>query len=127
MAGTGPWSAVAFAQQHRLPIRLVREVITILAQARLLVEVAGAPEHYLPGRDPLQITPGHIIQVLRHAGDDTLALFIQQSASPASTLMDQVDAAIHQVADAHSMPYWLTVGGTAPMLRQADFDKEDDL
>jgi membrane protein len=126
-AGTGPWSAVTFAQQYRLPMRLVREVITILAQARLIVEVAGAPEHYLPGRDPSQITPGDIIQVLRHTGDDTLARFIQQSTSPASTLMEQVDAAVHQVADAHTMPYWLTVRGTAHMLRQADFEKEDNL
>jgi membrane protein len=126
-AGTGPWSVVAFAQQHRLPIRLVREVITILAQARLIVEVASTPEHYLPGRDPSQLTPGHIIEVLRHAGDETLLLLIQQSASPASVLMEQVEAAVQQVASAHSMPYWLTVRGPAHMLSQADIKEEDKL
>jgi hypothetical protein len=105
----------------------VREVITILAQARLIVEVASAPEHYLPGRDPSQLTPGHIIDVLRHAGDETLVLLIQQSASPASVLMEQVEAAVQQVAGAHSMPYWLTVKGPAHMLSQADIKEEDKL
>jgi membrane protein len=126
-AGTGPWSAADFAQRHRIPIRLVLEVADILAQARLIVEVALAPEHYVPLRDPSQLTPGHIIQVLRHTGDDTIARILQQSASPATTLMEQVEAAVQQVASAHPMPYWLAVKGPAQRWSRADIEEEDKL
>jgi hypothetical protein len=41
--------------------------------------------------------------------------------------MEQVEAAVQQVAGAHSMPYWLTVKGPAHMLSQADIKEEDKL
>lgn len=126
-AGTGPWSAADFAQRHRIPIRLVLEVADILAQARLIVEVALAPEHYVPLRDPSQLTPGHIIQVLRHTGDDTIARILQQSASPATALMEQVEAAVQQVASAHPMPYWLVVKAPPQRRSRADIEEEDKL
>ncbi len=116
IANTGPWSAANFAQRHRLPMRLVREVTDILARSRLIVEVAHAPEHYVPGRDPSQLTPGHIIQVLRHAGDDAMTHIVQQSESPATALMVQVETAMQQVASAHPMPYWLAAEKSTQML-----------
>ncbi len=96
--GTGPWSAVDFAKTHRIPVRLVRDVTQTLVRARLIVEVAGAPEHYVPGCDPSQLTPGHILQVLRHAGDKGLAQAMQHNDSPATALMEQIEAASQQVA-----------------------------
>ncbi len=123
-ADTGPWSAADFAHQHRLPMRLVREVTGILAQAHLIVEVAHAPEHYVPGRDPSQLTPGHIIEVLRHAGDAAMTQIMQQSASPATALMEQVEAAMQQVARAHPMPYWLAAKRPAHMLSQAEMEED---
>lgn len=126
-AGTGPWSAADFAQRHRLPMPLVREVTDILAQARLIVEVADAPEHYVPGRDPSRLTPGHIIQVLRHAGDDAMMQLMQQTTSPATALMEQIEAAMQRVASAHPMPYWLAVKGPVQARDQAEIEKEDKL
>jgi len=123
-AGTGPWSAADFAQRHRLPMRLVRDVTTTLAQARLIVEVADAPEHYVPGRDPSHLTPGHLIQVLRHDGDETMMQRIQQNASPAAAVMEQVDDAIQQIANAHPMPYWLTAKRPVPTLSRVDIKEE---
>jgi membrane protein len=127
IAGKGPWSAVEFAQRHRLSMQLVREITDILAQAHLIVEVAHAPEHYVPGRDPSQLTPGDIIEVLRHAGDDTMTQIVQQSASPATTLMEQVEAAIHEVASRQPMTYWLATSRSAHMISQADTEEEDKL
>ncbi len=119
-AGTGPWSAADFARTHRIPIQLVRDVTRPLTRARLIVEVASAPEHYVPGRDPTQLTPGHILQVLRHAGDSSLTQIMQQSESPATALMEQVEAASQQVARAHPMPHWLTSTEPAHRLSQAE-------
>ena len=126
-AGTGPWSAADFAQRHRLPMRLVREIIQMLVQARVIVEVAHTPEHYVPGRDPSQLTPGDILQVLRHAGDQTMTQLIHQSDSPATALMEQVEAAMQHVASEHPMPDWLAAKRPAPILHRADIEEEDKL
>ncbi len=124
--GTGPWSAADFARRHRLPTRLVREVTHLLVQAHLIVEVAHMPEHYVPGRDPSQLTPEQITHVLRHAGDDTLTRIAQQSDSPATALMAQIEAAMQQVTSAHPMPYWLSADRPAHILSQADTEEEED-
>ncbi len=127
IAGTGPWAAADFAQRHRIPMRLVRDVTDLLVRAGLIVEVAHAPDHYVPGRDPSQLTPGHIIQVLRHAGDNAMTQIVQQSASPATSLMAQVEAAMQQAAGAHAMPYWLTAKKPAHALSRANPEEEETL
>lgn len=105
-AGTGPWSAVAFAQQHRMPLRLMREIVTTLASAKFLVETAEAPEHYMPSRDPSTITPWDILHALRHHGDqDTVR--IDPGQSPATRLLVQIEEAGQQTAASHSMTQWL--------------------
>ncbi len=119
-AGIGPWSAADFAQTHHIPMRLVRDVTSTLSRANLIVEVAGAPEHYVPGRDPTQLTPGHILHTLRHAGDKNLTRMTQQHESPATSLMEQVEAASQQVAMAHPMPHWLTLTEPEQILNQAE-------
>ncbi len=85
------------------------------------------PEHYVPGRDPSQLTPGHIIHILRHAGDDAMTQLIQQNASPATALMEQVEDAMQQVASAHPMPYWLPANKPAHLLSHAEIEEEDKL
>jgi hypothetical protein len=92
MAGTGPWSALAFAQQHRIPLRLMRELVAILVSTKLLVEAADAPEHYVPGRDPSTLTPWDILYALRHHGHLDVGTIESQHAL-ATALISQVEAA----------------------------------
>jgi membrane protein len=106
--GTGSWSAVAFAQQHRLPIRLVREVVQSLLHEKLVIEDATAPEHYVPGFDLTTITPWHILCALRHQGNDLMEEFSELRDSRAAMLMDQVETAAQHVAGARSVAQWLT-------------------
>ena len=127
ISNAGPWSAAAFAQQRRLPFRLVQNVAATLAKAGLIVEVAQAPDYYVPGRDPAQLTPGDLIDVLRHDGDRALTQLIQQSESPATPLMEGIEAAMHRAANAHPMPYWLSAAEPAHMLGQSDMKEEENL
>jgi membrane protein len=108
MEGKGPWSAVAFAQQHRIPIRLLRELLHSLLAARLVVEDATVPEHYVPGRDPATITPWHILHVLRHQGTQELEDVHGRYEPRVATLMTQVEEAERRVAGARSITQWLT-------------------
>ena len=89
----------------------MREVVATLVQANLLVEVADAPEHYVPGRDPAVITPWHILHALRHHGEETSDALMMQSHSPATPLMMQVEAACREAADAQNMSQWIATSG----------------
>jgi membrane protein len=111
-AGTGPWSATAFAQQYRMPIRLLHEVLQPLLTAKLLVEDARAPGHYVPARALAAITPWQILSALRHGDSEKLADAVALDKTPAAGLMAQVEDAARQVAAAQSIAQWL--GEKAP-------------
>jgi membrane protein len=108
MAGEGPWSAQDFARQHGIPIRLLREILTVLEDEQLLVQAATAPDHYLPGRHPDTITPWHILCALRHHGDRRMEALITLQDPRATTLSAQVEDAMQQAAGGCSVTQWLT-------------------
>lgn len=106
-SGQTPWSAVAFAQQQGMPPRLIRDLAGILVRAKLLVEAADAPGHYVPGRDPTTITPWHVLHALRHDGDETTAHLTPQHGSPATLLMGQIEGASQRAVGTRSICAWL--------------------
>jgi len=105
--GSGTWSAVTFAQQHHIPLRLLNEILAPLQEAGLLVETAAAPDHYLPGRDPASITPWHLLQALRHHGDQALGGIIALYDPLTARLMAQLEEAQQQAAGTYTIPQWL--------------------
>lgn len=107
IAGAGPWSAQDFARQHGIPIRLLREILTVLEDEQLLVLAATAPDHYLPGRHPDTITPWHILRALRHHGDPSMEALITLQDPRATTLAAQVEDAMQQAAGGCSVTQWL--------------------
>lgn len=106
--GAGPWSAVRFAHQHRIPIRLLREILDILVHEKFLVEDAANPEHYVPGRDPDTVTPWHILYTLRHYGKHDIDDVLKLQDVCATAVMEQVEEAAQEVAGSRSMVQWLT-------------------
>jgi membrane protein len=105
--GSGTWSAVTFAQQYHIPLRLLTEILAPLQEAGLLVETAASPDHYVPGRDPASITPWHLLQALRHHGDQTLGGIIALYEPLTSRLMAQLEEAQQQAAGTYTIPQWL--------------------
>lgn len=120
--GTGSWSAVTFAQQQRIPLRLLRDILHTLAHAKLLIEDATLPQHYVPGRHPDTITPWHVLSALRDHGSDLDGLFELRDPS-ARALMRQVEADTRRTAAAASIPQWLVehdpVRTTPPVEQQS--------
>jgi membrane protein len=107
LEGKGPWSAVAFAQQHRIPIRLMREVLGTLIDEKLIIEAAEEPEHYVPGRDPATISPWHILYALRHHGDPAVEERIELHDAVTTTLLCRLQEAEKHVAGSRSITQWL--------------------
>jgi membrane protein len=105
--GRGAWSAVTFAQQHHIPLRLLNDILAPLREAGLLVEIADSPDHYVPGRDPASITPWHLLQALRHCGDQALGGIIALYNPLTARLMAQIEEAQQQVASTKTIPQWL--------------------
>jgi membrane protein len=105
--GSGTWSAVTFAQRHHIPLHLLNEILAPLQDAGLLVETAASPDHYVPGRDPTNITPWHLLQALRHHGDQALGGIIALYDPLTSRLMAQMEETQQQVAGTYTIPQWL--------------------
>ena len=108
-SGQTPWSALAFAQHQGVSPRLIHDLSGILVRAKLLVEAADAPGHYVPGRDPATITPWHVLHALRHDGDETAVHLTSQNHTPATLLMGQVEGASQQAVGTKSICEWLAL------------------
>lgn len=106
-AGQGPWSAQAFAREHGVPIRLLREVLNILHHEHLIVEVSTAPEYYVPGRLPDTITPWDIFRALRHHGDRSMEDLLALHDAQATALMARMEEVARETAGARSVTQWL--------------------
>jgi membrane protein len=111
--GSGAWSAAAFAQQHRISMHLLEDILRPLQEAGLLVEIAASPHHYVPGRDPASITPWHILRALRHHGDQTLDGLIALHDPLTTRLMTQIEEAQQHTVGTSTIPQWLADKDTA--------------
>ena len=107
IVGQGAWSAVTFAQQHHIPLGLLSEILIPLREAGLVVETAASPDHYVPGRDPASITPWHLLQALRHHGDQALGGIVALRDALTARLMTQMEEAQQQSAGTYTIPQWL--------------------
>lgn len=105
--GRGVWSAVAFAQQNHIPLRLLEDILVPLQEAGLLVETATMPDHYVPGRDPASVTPWHILYALQHYGEQTLAGIITLHDPLTMRLTTYIEEAQQQAAGMSTIPQWL--------------------
>jgi len=71
------------------------------------VETAASPDDYLPGRDPASITPWHLLQALRHHGDQAVGSIIALCDPLTARLMAQLEEAQQQAAGTYTIPQWL--------------------
>ena len=112
--GQGTWSAVAFAQQQHIPLRLLNDILTPLRGGWSTGgKTAASPDHYVPGRDPASITPWHLLQALRHHGDQALGNIIALRDPSTARLMAQVEEAQQQAAGTCNIPQWLATAEKA--------------
>lgn len=100
------WSATQFAQQYRLSLTQVQELLAPLQAAGLLLSTAATADHYVPGRELATLTPWHILRTLRHYGD--------RDGSPtmpsdllATTLLHQVEETMEQRTSSQSVLQYL--------------------
>jgi len=69
--GQKPPTVSALSESLGVPSRLANQILTTLAQAGLVTEVAGADQAFLPARPPSQITAHDVLRALRvEAGRD---------------------------------------------------------
>lgn len=106
-SGMGPSSSLIFAQENRVSLPLVSEIVEILVRAKLLVEAADAPAHYLPGRDPSTITPWHVLHAVRHDEDDVMAAIIERGNTQATLLLAQIESVSEDVIGSRNMNQWV--------------------
>ncbi len=72
-----PWSAVELSHQLEAPIRLIREMLRELVNAKILVEIRSTPEaieFYQPAQDVQNLTIGRVLDLLDHSGYDNVCM-----------------------------------------------------
>ncbi len=109
-----PWSAEDFGRQHRVPIRLLREVLETLTDAGLIVEALGAPGHYVPGRDPATVTPWQILRAIRQHGDPAMDNLLAEHDSQAVQVLQHIEDAEQHAAQSRSLTQCVSKTATTP-------------
>ena len=110
-AGAPPPSASEMAEHLNVPLRLVGQLMSTLAQGGLVLEVAGAENTYAPGRPLDQITVWHVLQGLRVGQGQELATCDDAARPIVSQEFEAVEETWRQAADA------LTLGDLVSRIR----------
>lgn len=63
-SGQGYWEPIKFQEKHKIPVRLVNEILLVMKEHKLIVEVAGA-DSWIPAREIGKITMADIELALR--------------------------------------------------------------
>lgn len=71
-AGSGAWNPAEFSEQHKIPIRLVRDVVHQLAQAKMLFSADGTDARLVPARPLESIQVGDILNAMRGVPAESL-------------------------------------------------------
>jgi membrane protein len=99
-AGERPPTAAEMAEDLRIPLRLVGQIMTLLLQTGLVLEVNGSEMAYAPGRPLDRISMRDILQALRTGQGQDLAT-CEDSTRPVITKeFETIELAWQKAADA---------------------------
>jgi len=68
LRGDSLFNAVEFARLHRIPVRLINEIIRLMVRGGLMVETAGPEPRYMLRRPLNEITLKQIVDLVNHDG-----------------------------------------------------------
>jgi len=90
----------ALAETVGVPTRLASQLLTVLADARLLEEVGHGETAYVPARPPGQITVQHVLETLRAGHGLDIATREDDTRNLVRQEFERIAAAERTVADA---------------------------
>jgi len=90
----GPFAAEAFAKQHGIPSRFVKEILDSLVRNQVLAEVAERPGEYLLYRCASSITVAEVTKVLLDDGEPPEALGLDNLNASVLSFSKKLDANI---------------------------------
>ncbi|MCP5488643.1 MAG: YihY family inner membrane protein [Verrucomicrobia bacterium] len=101
--GGGALDVEAYSHQHRVPIRLVQDVVHQLTDGGYLAELADHEGSYVLLRSPDQISLNHIIRLLVDEGADPGALGMTRGKLGTSAALQWVDEGLSQHLEARTV------------------------
>ena len=90
----GPFAAEAFAKQHGIPSRFVKEILDSLVRNQILAEVAERPGEYLLYRCSSSITVAEVTKILLDDGEPPEALGLGNLDASVMSFSKRLDANI---------------------------------
>lgn len=95
LAGTRPLlNLTAYADNHRVPVRLLNDIVAHLQRGGLLAERADAPGSYLLVRDPAAIRVGDVVNLILREGEMPESLTDEQLEPALAAAMQGVRGAL---------------------------------
>ena len=96
--GQKPPTVSALSETLGVPSRLANQILTTLAQAGLVTEIAGADRAFLPARPPAQITAHDVLRALRVEAGRDLATRPDDTRDRLRAEFDRMDEALRTTA-----------------------------
>lgn len=113
MQGGSLFNAGDFARMHRVPVRLINELIRLLVRGGLLLEAAGDESCYVLRRQPEEITLKHIVDLVNQDGTgperygfgpDAPAVFSAMTCLDAGLAGALATTTLRQLLEQHPIP-----------------------
>jgi len=97
--GSRGWTLEQLAEKLSVPVRLVRELLSILTEAGYLAPTAGARHMYLPSREPATIQIKDILTTLRNRGENLALLQISIQEKRLQEILARLEQASAETLD----------------------------
>lgn len=83
-----------YADRHKVPIRLVNDILEVLVDSGLLIEVADHENSYALGRSPKAIPLRRIVGLIRETGKGVDDFGLEDIEHPIREVLDRIDRGV---------------------------------
>lgn len=108
--GELPWGEEQLAARIGVPLRIMRETLSLLSGAGFVVATVGSAEAYLPARELEQIPLDQVLKELRHFG----ACTTMEGEKECQELLERVEGAVSQSLDGMTLKEFSCPSGPPP-------------
>jgi membrane protein len=87
-----PWTPEQLAEDLDFPVRVVREILSLLVETGHITATAGESPHYIPARELDRIVIKDVLQTLKNQGDECRITRVSEGEKRLQEILARLDA-----------------------------------
>lgn len=87
-----PWTPEQLAEELDIPLRVVREILSLLVETGYIAATAGEPPNYIPARELDRITITDVLKNLKNHGDECRIIRMTKGEKRLQEILARLDA-----------------------------------